>query len=119
MTAKPVAFFEVLSPEADRARQFYADLFGWQMSMDPTMEGYALVDTGAGEDAVAGGIGPSEGPEDAGVKIYVKVDDLDDQLSQARELGAPVVLEPMELPGGFGTIAVVLDPDGNPLGLWK
>ena len=54
---QPVAFFEVISPDAERAQKFYADLFGWQVSADPAMGGYALVDTGAGEGAIGGGIG--------------------------------------------------------------
>lgn len=41
-----------------------------------------------------------------------------DTIARAQELGSSVHLEPMELPGGFGTIAVVSDPDGNPVGLW-
>src|SRR5216683_149517 len=49
---QPVAFFEVISPDAERAQKFYAELFGWQVSADPAMGGYALVDTGAGEGAV-------------------------------------------------------------------
>jgi hypothetical protein len=27
-------------------------------------------------------------------------------------------MPPMELPGDFGTIAVIADPDGNRVGLW-
>ncbi len=27
---RPVAFFEVISPDAKRAQKFYAELFGWQ-----------------------------------------------------------------------------------------
>lgn len=33
------------------------------------------------------------------------------------ELGGTTVAPPMELPGGFGRIAVFTDPDGNPVGL--
>jgi predicted enzyme related to lactoylglutathione lyase len=78
-----------------------------------------MVDTGGGEGAVAGGIGPSQGPGDEGVKVYVRVDDLQRHLERANRLGGTTVLEPMELPGGYGTIAIVLgDPDGNALGLW-
>lgn len=114
----PVAFFEVVSAEPQRAQAFYRDLFDWTIAADPTMGGYALVDTGAGDGAVTGGIGPSMAPGDTGVKVYVKVPDLPAHLEKATLLGATTVLEPMDLPGGMGTIAVVLDPDGNPVGLW-
>ena len=115
---QPVAFFEVISDDPERAQQFYAELFDWQVDASPEMEGYALVDTGAGEGAVGGGIGPSQGPGDTGVKIYVRVDDLDAYLARAEQLGGAALVPPMELPGDFGRIAIVADPDGNAVGLW-
>lgn len=115
---QPVAFFEVISDDPQRAQKFYAELFDWNVDSSPGMEGYALVDTGAGEGAVAGGIGPSQGPGDTGVKIYVRVDDLDAYLARAEQLGGAALVPPMELPGDFGRIAIVADPDGNAVGLW-
>lgn len=114
---QPVAFFEVISPNAGRAQKFYAELFGWQVSADPAMGGYALVDTGAGEGAVGGGIGPSSDPQDAGVKIYMRVDDLDGYLDRAEQLGGKRLVPPTDLPGDFGRFAIFADPDGNPVGL--
>ncbi len=116
MAKHPVAFFEIVSPKAPEAQAFYRDLFGW--SVDTDDDGYGLVDTGAGDDAVGGGIGPSATSGDTGVKIYVRTDDLEGTIARAQELGSSVYLEPTDLPGGFGRIAVVSDPDGNPLGLW-
>ncbi|MFP5320144.1 MAG: VOC family protein [Acidimicrobiia bacterium] len=116
---QPVAFFEVVSDEPERAQKFYAEMFGWDVQSSPDLGGYALVDTGAGEGAVGGGIGPSQVPGDTGVKIYVRVDDLDAYLARARELGGTPLVPPMDLPGDFGRIAVLADPDGNPVGLWS
>lgn len=116
MAPHPVAFFEVISADAPKAQAFYRDLFGWSIQTDDT--GYGLVQTGAGDDAVTGGIGPSMAPDDTGVKVYVRTNDLPATITRARELGSSVYLEPMDLPGGFGRIAVVSDPDGNPVGLW-
>lgn len=113
----PVAFFEIVSHDAARAQAFYRELFGWRIDVDD--DGYGLVDTGADDDAVSGGIGPSTTEGDAGVKVYVRTAALEDTIARARELGSSVHLEPMELPGGYGRIAVVSDPDGNPLGLWS
>src|SRR5260370_10839817 len=110
---QPVAFFEVVSPDAERAQKFYAELFGWQVSADPAMGGYALVDTGAGEGAVGGGIGPSSDPQDAGVKGYMRVDDLDRSLDRAAQLGGKRLAPPMDLPGEFGRIAVIAGPGGH------
>jgi uncharacterized protein len=41
---KPVVFFEIISPDHERAQVFYRDLFDWQVAADPQMGGYALVD---------------------------------------------------------------------------
>src|SRR5215467_2874991 len=84
---QPVAFFEIVSTDAERARAFYTELFGWTAEADPAMGGFALVDTGAGEGAIGGGIGPSTEPGDTGVKIYMRVDDLDAYLERAEKLG--------------------------------
>jgi uncharacterized protein len=115
---QPVAFFEVISPDAERAQRFYADLFGWQVSADPAMGGYGLVDTGASEGAIGGGIGPGE-PGEKNVRIYMRVDDLERYLSRAEELGGKRLVPPTDLPGGFGRFAIFTDPDGNPVGLWS
>lgn len=111
----PVAFFEVISPDAERARTFYAELFGRRAEADPAMGGYALVDTGAG---IGGGIGPASAPAEAGVKISMRVDDLAAYLDRAEQLGGKRLVPPTDLPGDFGCFAIFADPDGNPVGLW-
>jgi predicted enzyme related to lactoylglutathione lyase len=115
MGAHPVAFFEVVSPDADRSRKFYADLFGWTIETDD--HGYGLVSTG--DDTVGGGIGPSAAPGDTGVKVYVRTDNLEQTIERAATLGSQTLVEPVALPGDYGRIAVVTDPDGNALGLWS
>lgn len=117
MTSHPVSFVEIVSEDPERSRKFYVDLFGWKIETDD--DGFGLIDTGAGEGAVSGGIGPSMMPGDTGVKFYVSTDDLEATVHRANELGSQTLLEPMALPGDFGRIAVVADPDGNPLGLWS
>jgi predicted enzyme related to lactoylglutathione lyase len=115
---QPVAFFEVTSPDHERAQRFYRQLFDWQVNEDPEMGGYGLVDTGAGDSAIMGGIGPSDG-DDIGVKIYMRVDDLDAYLDRAEALGGKRLVPPTDLPGDFGRFAVFADPDGNRVGLWS
>ena len=116
---QPVVFFEVISPDHERAQKFYSELFGWQVSADPAMGGYGLVDTGAGEGAIGGGIGSSSEPGDQGVKIYMRVDDLYAYLDRAERLGGRRLVPPTDLPGDFGKFAVFTDPDGNQVGLWS
>jgi len=114
---QPVAMFEIVSPDLERAQRFYSSLFDWTIDADPSMGGYGLVDAGA-EGSLPGGIGPSMTPGDAGVKVYVRVDDLAAYLDRAEQLGGRRLVEPTELPGDYGWFAVFADPDGNQVGLW-
>ena len=112
----PVAFFEIISGDAKRAQSFYGELFGWQAEGDPAMGGYALVDTGS--ESIGGGIG-SDDDDQPGVRIYMRVDDLDAYLDRAEKLGGTRLVGPTDLPSGYGQIAIFADPDGNRVGLWK
>lgn len=114
---QPVAMFEIVSEEPARSVEFYSELFGWKAG--PSFDGYTLIDTDAGEGAVGGGIGPSYAEGDTGVKIYIRVDDLDAAIRRAEQLGGTALVPPTDLPDGFGTFAVVTDPDGNAVGLWR
>jgi len=114
----PVAYFEIISRDPARSRAFYTDLFGWKTVDigDPT---YLMVDTGAGDGAIGGGIGqPQRETDPGGTKIYVRVDDLQAYLDRAEQIGGRAVVPPTKLPGDFGSFAVVADPDGQLVGLW-
>jgi predicted enzyme related to lactoylglutathione lyase len=50
------------------------------------------------------------------VTLYVQVRDLEASLAKAVELGAAVVVERLEIPGG-ASLAAITDPEGNPLTL--
>jgi len=114
----PVAYFEIVSADPQRARTFYTELFGWSTVDigDPT---YTMIDTGAGPDAIGGGIGePQRSTDPGGTKIYMRVPDLAASLERAEQLGGHTVVPPTALPGDFGSFAVLADPDGQLVGLW-
>lgn len=116
---RPVAFFEITSPDAARARDFYAALFGWTTSSSPELGGYTLVDTASEPAVVGGGIGAAEADGmPPGILLYVRVDDLAATLARAEELGGSTVLGPTLLPADSGSFAVLADPDGHAGGLW-
>ena len=115
----PVAYFEIISGDAERARRFYTELFDWTAAADPALGGYALVDTGSGDGAIGGGIGSTSDDDGPGVRIYARVDDLDACLEKAVKLGGTTIVAPTDLPGEAGRIALFLDPDGNKVGLWS
>lgn len=115
----PLAWFEIISPDAGRAREFYTTLFDWKSDQPAELGGYTLLDTASEPAAVGGGIGASEsGGTRPGVYVYFRVDDLAATLRRAEELGGSTVLEPMALPDDSGSVAVLADPDGNAVGLW-
>ncbi|MBA2609632.1 MAG: VOC family protein [Actinobacteria bacterium] len=109
--ARPVVHWAIEARDADAQRAFYAALFNWDIGDGPIMD----IDPGIG--------GPEPGPgghiqqgDRPGVTLYVQVRDLRASLDKAVELGATLVMEPYDVPGG-PTIAFVKDPEGNPLTL--
>jgi predicted enzyme related to lactoylglutathione lyase len=115
----PVAWFDIAATDPKPLIEFYGELFGWDITDGPE-SGYYLVSTGAGENAVAGGIGATQSPDDpGGVTIYMHVDDLQTCLDKAERLGAKTVLPPTDLPGEFGRFALFADPAGHTIGLWS
>jgi predicted enzyme related to lactoylglutathione lyase len=108
--ARPVVHWEIEARDASAQRAFYAALFNWDIADDDFIKQIA---PGFG--------GPEPGPgghlrqsDRAGVTLYVQVRDLRASLTKAAELGATVVAEPFDVPGG-PTLAAITDPEGNPL----
>src|SRR5258706_14697458 len=99
---QPVAFFEVISPNHERAQKFYSELFGWQVVADPAMGGYGLVDTSAGEGGIGAGIGPWSPPGELGARIYMRVRDFEGYLNRADKLAETRLAPPPDRPGDFG-----------------
>jgi uncharacterized protein len=102
--------------DPERLTAFYCELFGWSTgdSGDPS---YRLLDTGAGEGAIGGGIGPANDESGTGgTTVYMKVDDLQGYLDKAEKLGEATVVPPMDLPGEFGRFAMFADPEGHVVG---
>jgi predicted enzyme related to lactoylglutathione lyase len=104
-----VVHWEIEARDPERQRAFYADLFNWEIGSGPIMQVEAGV--GGPEPGPAGHI---RGSERSGVNLYVQVQDLRASLARAGELGATVVGEPFDVPGG-PTIAAIADPEGNPV----
>ena len=115
----PVMWFDIVSADPGRARDFYTQLFDWTAAAPPELGGYTLVDTGAPAVEVGGGIAVAQdGGMPPGILMYVRVEDLDATLSKAAALGGSTVQAPLQLPGDNGSIAVLADPEGHAVGLW-
>jgi uncharacterized protein len=107
--ARPVVHWEIVARDAERQAAFYRDLFHWEIGAGPIMQ--ITPGLGGPEPGPAGHIRGGDRP---GVALYVQVRDLRASLTRAVELGATLVTEPFDVPGG-PTLAAVDDPEGNPL----
>ena len=108
----PVDWFEVLGTDAKRSQQFYAEIFGWQLSVADS--GYGMVDTGTTR-GIRGGIGAGEpGPW---VTVYASVPDVAAVLARATELGGSRVHGPVAVDDHLRTGAL-RDPAGNIVGVY-
>ena len=115
----PVVWFELYTPDVERAKEFYGLMFGWQFSpVDRDDTGYWLISTQEG--SVSGGIVETdEPPGEQGVLLYVQVETLDGAIEGAKVLGAVVEQSPTLISEQAGSYAVLLDPMGCRLGLWS
>jgi predicted enzyme related to lactoylglutathione lyase len=104
---------DVGANDAARAKAFYGGLFGWEFDDLPTGEKGTYSTCRLNGRAVAGLYDQAEEP---GWGSYIRVEDVDRATGGARELGAWVLAEPFEVPGG-GRVAVVRDPAGAAVSL--
>jgi len=114
--SNPVMHFEIMvNGDVAATRQFYSEVFGWEIDANNPMN-YGLIDTGG--QGIPGGIGkPMNGP--GYVTVYVQVDDPQKTLSRIESLGGTTVMPPMEVPGANVQIAMFKDPAGTIIGLMK
>lgn len=115
---RPVVFFQIACKDAERQREFYKTLFGWNIDAE-SAPGLGFVEPGIGGpvEGVGGVISPS-GEHPGYVAIYVQVLSLVDTLAQVEQMGGKTVLPPVDTPRG-PTVAQFSDPEGNIVGLVK
>jgi len=113
---------ELLTTDATTAKEFYSQLFGWELHDDPLPQGgvytMAKVDDGnvgamyeMGPEQRAQGIPPHWLP-------YMSVASVADAADKARELGGSVVMGPMDI-FDVGSMAVLQDPVGCTFAVWQ
>ncbi len=110
--AHPVIHAEIRAADPDATRAFFADLFGWTYS-EGAFPGYTFVDTRV-EGALPTAIGPLQGGSDA-VLFFVGVEDVEETLARAKELGGEIVQSAQNVPGV--TFGVFADARGHRVGV--
>lgn len=113
---------ELYTPDAEAAKRFYADVFGWTWA-DAPMEGFTYRLASHGGKQIAGlmafdqmangggGMPPSWG-------TYVSVDDVDAGAKRVEAAGGTVMIGPMDIPL-VGRFAMFQDPQGAVTALYR
>lgn len=119
-----VVHFEVPYDDADRARGFYSNVFGWAIEPVPEFD-YNLVQTGPTDDtgtaAEPGFIGGGMFQRQEAIGrpvITIDVEDMTKALAMIAEHGGAAVGEPHQI-GDMGVAAYFTDSEGNLMGLWQ
>jgi predicted enzyme related to lactoylglutathione lyase len=111
-------WLELASTDIPGSAKFFKDLFGWPMvrdeKMDYTMTAFEGEETGVGFSPVDDAQGVAAGS----VLVYVDVADVDATIARAKELGAPILLDKMEIPT-VGWMAIFGVPGGNRIGVMQ
>ncbi len=118
-----VVHFEIPFDDADRARGFYREAFGWDLMEMPGMS-YTLATTGPSGDTgptepgfINGGMLRRESPNEGPIMV-IDVDDIDASLARIEELGGQTLLGRQAV-GEMGWAAYFKDVEGNSMGLWQ
>jgi predicted enzyme related to lactoylglutathione lyase len=114
-------WYELMTSDAKAAEAFYTRVVGWSAA-DSGMPGvsYTLLSVGATRIAGLMTLPPEASAMGAkpGWIGYVAVDDVDAKTAEVRQRGGSVYKEPADIPG-IGRFAVVADPGGASLCLFK
>jgi predicted enzyme related to lactoylglutathione lyase len=112
------AWVDLASSDASAARDFYGQLFGWNIEVnpDPQYGGYAIANVGAHQ---AAGIGPTQSPEQPTAwSLYIGTDDVDALAAKVPGAGGTVIAAPFDV-GDQGRMATFADPSGAMISAWQ
>ena len=119
-----VVHFEIPFDDGDRARAFYREAFGWEVSQMPEFDYTAAATGPAGEQGptepgyINGGMFRRDGGPLSGPIITLDVENIEDTLAKIESLGGSGVGEKLPV-GDMGFAAYFRDPEGNVMGLWQ
>jgi predicted enzyme related to lactoylglutathione lyase len=108
-------FAELVSSDAESAKQFYGDLFGWTAEEYPgPSHPYWLFHI---EGQVVAGLRPIQRGRQRWIP-YVAVERVDTALAQAERMGSRLGTEPFDV-SGVARMATIVDPHERVIGLWE
>ena len=120
-----VVHFEIPFDDAERAKTFYGEVFGWGLQDMPEME-YIMARTAETDEqfmikepgAINGGLYKrAEGLAQSPV-LVIDVDSLDEHLEKITAAGGTITREKTHV-ADMGLYAQVKDTEGNIIGVWE
>ena len=103
-----VCYLQLPAANRERAAKFYEAVFGWQIGAHyPDFEAPSLIGQWVEGRPAA---------RDAGPMIWIHVTDMAGTLERVTANGGGI-LEPPAPDGPTRTLATIIDPEGNPIGL--
>ncbi len=115
----PFVHVELQTKDVAKAKTFYSKLFDWKLEDMPMPGGggsYTMINVGEG---TGGGMFQNPDPNVPPFWLaYVGVDDVAASTKRAKELGATVMQDVMQV-GDFGKMSVLRDPTGAHIALWQ
>ena len=116
---QPVVHFEIMGQDADKLRDYYSSLFGWEFDTSNPMN-YGVVQREANLTpdgiGIGGGIGTAPEGYAGHVTFYVTVPDVEAALAKAESLGGTRMMGPEEIMGSM-ILGMFTDPEGHVIGL--
>lgn len=118
---RPVVHFEVVGKDGARLREYYSELFDWEIDANNPID-YGLItrESNPAPDGmgIGGGIGQCPEGEEGHLTFYVAVDDIEAALQKAEGLGGTRVMGPQTIPD-MVELGLFKDPEGNLVGVVK
>ena len=113
----PFRWVELTTDNMEQAKEFYSQLFEWEMEpFGKASAPYLMVDTGG--DAHGGIMNKPSTRTPTTWTPYVQVDDLTAVCGKVELLGGRILKQKTAVPG-MGWYAVIHDPQGAVIGLWQ
>lgn len=110
-----ICHVEIPSKNFEMAKKFYSEVFGWECSYIADLD-YMTFKT---PDGIGGGFDKDrEISLNPGIAIYIEVEDIEATISKAEETGGNCVKGKTEISKEFGFFALIIDIEGNHVGLW-
>lgn len=111
------AWNELMTPNVEAAKAFYAAVLGWTYTDMPMPDGvYTLAHAAGVEQPVAGLFPwPAENPGSRDWFAYIAVDDINEAVAKTAAAGGQVVRGPWPIPG-VGQIAIIMDAAQSAIG---